>query len=584
MGRLGTATAAIGSVVASLTTTPRRVLATLAGNSLFFRALPDALARVDDLLVDSVAVPFVLAALSARGRDIQIVGGLFGWLMLAYLVYEFLPRLLPDADPAAAVLGRRRVRLLLTVLVCLLAIPLADQAPGIGSISILPSGITSLLDQRLGVVGLIAGWLVASPAVLGSVLYARWWRTASADDRIAFFRQLTPGTPTPTEREKTRDSLAREDWVRSVSSAVLLTGCVFALALICLLFALSAGFAGILFPLPEVVVLLGVTGSALTTRLPGTGLFTNIRGRVVAVETRLYTVIQYVSTSRKGLTLSLVFVTGALLSILLTLVSFAAVAVFVVILVVRPDVFLGSRVGLVTRWNVLGLLVCFAVPGLYSLWFWLRETARIPHFLQYWEETHPGSASVVETDLPDLVARPPGAVLLPTAFVALVPLFFRIEPDTVALVPDILFAVAWPAAFVATLWSVRWTARATPQHPRTERYVLPLVYLLHLVWVWVLFKALGQTFVTSQIVVALAILGLAVYYRPELSIRLESRLSRTRYLVLIEAVVSGGIFVAVGLGLRASGSAGVIPVAAGVLLVGGGLLAFALLWLADRAD
>lgn len=63
---------------------------------------------------------------------------------------------------------------------------------------------------------------------------------------------------------------------------------------------------------------------------------------------------------------------------------------------------------------VSGVLNLFLI-GPYTLWFWLREMYRVPRYLQVWERNHNGTAllDTQDVDLPSLVARPKGHLILP---------------------------------------------------------------------------------------------------------------------------------------------------------------------------
>jgi hypothetical protein len=96
--------------------------------------------------------------------------------------------------------------------------------------------------------------------------------------------------------------------------------------------------------------------------------------------------------------------------------------------------------------------------------------------------------------------------------------------------------------------------------------------------------ALGQAFAQPHVVVLVGSVTLVLYYRPELTIRLESVVERTRSRLLVETLLYGGFLIVASLGLRALGLSTVATGVTGAVLVGIGFLSFAILWLADRTD
>lgn len=590
MGRLNASTTAVTSALTAAVATPRRALATLAGNSLLFRAVPDALlpvvGRGADSLADTAVIPFVLAALAVRGEELRLVGAGFDWLLLGYLVYQLLPRLFSDADPAASVVGRRRFRLLTTVLVCVFAIPIADQMPGVFSRSVLPSAVTLAVNRLDVFVSVLVGWILASSTLIGLYIHRWWWREVTIDERVEFMDQIRPGSPTDEQKEGMREDLTRDNWVGLVSNGLGVTSCALILVAVCLFLSFIVGFVGILFPLPQVVVLVGVAAPAVGKRLPdgvissGTG----IRDRAIDIEMRFYRVLKYTSTSRKGMMVAPFFVVGTLLSMLLTLLSFVAIALFVFIAIYRPDVFLSARISILTRWNIVGYLLCATVPGLFSLWFWVRETERVPQFLQDWERRRPGTASVAEESLPAPPTRPPGVLLAPTAFVALFSTFFWIgRQETVPFLPNAAFAVAWPLALGLTLGAVRWTLRADPQPPWTETYALPGAYLLQLLWIQVLFNALDQPLLSTAEFAVVAVGGVVMFFMPDLLSRADQTTDNGTVQLVLGSGLSGGVLVLFGGVIYLfEQQLGLFAVAGGTVVIALGLVGAGILWLDDR--
>lgn len=583
----------IATALATVVSTPRRVFTVLAGNSLLFRVVPDglpALGRAADTVADLAVVPLVLTALAVRGEELQVIGVGFEWLLLGYIVYRSFPRLFSGDGPVNTELKRRPFRALVTALALVWAVPLADLMPSLFGRSVLPPVVERFAFGGGLFAPAFLGWILGSGLLLGGYLYTQWWRDATVDGRMEFMIRIRPGKPSEGEREEIRERLGRDDWVGHVTDGLGLLSAVLVLVFVCLFFSFSIGVADTLFPLPQVVVLVGVAGSLVGERFPERtrlGRFGGAVGkRSVDIETRLYTLLRYVSTSRKGMIVAPFYFLGALTSILLTLVSFVAFAVLVVIAVSRPEVFLSSNVPLLTRWNVAGYLICGTVPGLYSLWFWVRETGRIPQYLQDWERRHSGTAAVSEETLPDPVARPPGVLLVPTALVVLFAAFIRIASDgTVPTVPNAAFAVGWPLAVAVTVWSIRWTFRSEPQSLWTESYALPAAFAFQVLWLWLFFETglLDQRLFSRTELVTVVGFAVTIFYVPDGWVRLRSAVGRDWLQILIGGVASGTLLIGYSLAWEFAGlSEPLLLFGAGGFLIAFSALGAFLVWLADR--
>jgi FtsH-binding integral membrane protein len=177
-------------------------------------------------------------------------------------------------------------------------------------------------------------------------------------------------------------------------------------------------------------------------------------------------------------------------------------------------------------------------------------------------------------------------LLVPTAFVALFPVFFWIGgQETVPFLPNAAFAVAWPLAFGLMLWAVRWTLRAAPQPPWTETYALPSAYLLQLLWVNVLFDAMDQPLFSTPEFVAVAVGGVAMFFMPDILARTDALVDNRVLQLLLGTGLTGGALVVFGaVAYLFESQLGSFAAVGGAVVIVIGLVGAVVLWLDDRTS
>lgn len=469
-----------------------RVAATLAANSVLWRLLPDGLGRLvatgTEVLLDGLLGALIAVSVTVRVADVRLLGVAFELALYFYVVHTVVPGLLPDDPPASEVLGTERFRFGASVFVLLLGFPLAASLPVLFSRSAL-----EILAARagLGVPTDAAGVAFVAAAVGASFLawagvatytYLTWWRDATADERVTFFAQTSPRTVGRAKREQAREDLAQDGLTGTVTRAIAVLASTGLLPASLFMLGLLAALMVMLFPLPEAVVVAG----ALAGVLPGVG---RLPFRAVDLEDRLLAVLRYVTASRRGMLLVPFLVAGFAVSILLTLVSNVGVVFLAYTVARQPGAVLrAATASPLALWGLLGVLVCATVPGFFSLWFWVRETVRLPHYLQHWEASRPGGAEVeAMTDIPANVTRPHGNLLAPSImFLPLGGLLAASRGGDASPVALAAFGVAWPAATAVVAWAVYRTYAGDHQHPRTDGHAVLAASLLQLCWLWLL--------------------------------------------------------------------------------------------------
>jgi hypothetical protein len=572
--------------------------AVLAGNSLAWRLLPDAagrrLAGRLDVALDGLVGSLVGATVTVTLADLRLLGIAFDAALYLYLVAGFLPRFLPEGDPAGPVFGSRRFAYAASLAVLCLGFPLSMLVPvpfAPSSLAVLSAATGLSLGEPTAtqLLGVLFGWSVLVAGGLGTYVYLVWWRDATVRDRVRFFDQLVA---TRIDREEVVRNLSRDDWVGSGTGFFALFGSVGVLVVVFAFFAVLSGFAIVLFPLPELVLLTAVAVSAGTRLVPGDRRVRLAAGRV-DVEERFFRVFRFVRTSRKGAVAVPYLVVGLLISMLLTLISNAGVVVIGYAVLVRQDELARVALGAPLRtWAGFAVLACVLVPGLYSLWFWFRQVGRLPRYLAHWERTHPGGAPLESaTDLPPAPTRPLGNLLPPSLlfvpFVAVATLLDG-EASPAAIVA---LAVGAPALLAVVGWTVYRTRQAPPQHPRTDGRAIPLAFLIQLGWLWVFLG--GELIPDAGTAIGLTPLGFIaaatslIYVVPEVDCYLEATGAVEYTTAALTAVIGvatlsfAAIWAAVG--PAATGLARVLAAAGGLFLALAALAAAAR-WTIEREE
>lgn len=524
---------------------PWGLLGVLAGNSLLFRGL-SSLAEwrpVSFLAGEGGEVVLAVASITLRtSSTFALVGFGFEWLMLAYLVFAFLPRVFARWERAPAVFGTGRFRLTATLVVLGIAFPIAAAVPS-------PVGTSPVVGGSPGLPSLVL--IVGFAAFL--VLLRADLAGAPPAALIEFTERIFP----QEFEEEEKPPLLREDLLGRLNRFGLLTMIVAYVVLLCGVMGALAAFASFLFPLPELVVLAGATAALAGRWLPGS---LPLRTRTVDVEASFFRLVGYFLASRKGYTVLLVAFAGSLSMV----VGFLSLLASVGLVLSTPSLLIRFPTSPVRVWAAAGYAVCLAIPGLYAAWFWVRVTIRVPRFLADWEAAVPGEAPIGDVgDLPPTVTRPWGVLLPPTLPLLLAahvaptagllvldervcddlgicrtvghglletlrrfPLldwpFGPLEPSTVAGFPGMeapAFALGWPLAVGVVAWSVRWTRRHDPQPPGTDNLAIVAAALVQVGWVALFIDVAGVTLAPTEWVVGFFLPPFLVglHYAPDLT-------------------------------------------------------------------
>ncbi|MFB6078368.1 MAG: hypothetical protein ABEJ80_05270 [Halarchaeum sp.] len=556
----------------------RATAAALAGTSLFWRELPAAFGRrlsaLVDAALDGALGALIGGAVTVTLADLRSVGVVVDLLLYAYLVATVLPAYLPDTDEGR-VLGSRAFVVALSVYALLLGYPVSTVAPELFASS--PTTVVAAaLDVPLHPISptemavVFVAWGALGWGVLVLASYVTWWRTARIEDRIELYCAVVPtSTPRVDHAAAHRRQPAA---VNAVSGFFALAAVAGVLVLVCAAFGLLSGFAVVLFPLPELVLVATALLAALSARLPARARPTRVAARL-ELDSRLFGVARYVRAGPKGVAATGLVLAGVVFSMGLVFLSMVGLVAGVQLAATADG---GRQLGAgPDRVAVYALtVICLLSPPVYGLWYWLRQLSRLPYFLDDWHRRHgdAGRDGRFAADAPPLPTRPPGTLVPPTllfvpASVALLPAGVRSRSPV--LVGGLALALC---AFLG--WCVRWTYRAPPQHPRTDAWAIPAAVLVQVAWLAAFLRvgrrggAVGAALIPG--VLAVTAVSLFLYATPDLEARLRRRVGR--YAASVVGVLLGSGVLLGGSAWAVAGGASFVPAA----LAGAGGVALAL--------
>lgn len=424
--------------------------------------------RILERLGESTVAPAMLSLLAGLNTELQALAAISQWLFVGSLFYVYTPEIFRRS--ATEHTDRESFRLLTAMLT-------------IGYTVVLSSVIFGTPWTLHSTIGTLLGFLLATAATcVGYGWYFRRvlaWRDQSIADRIDV---LAAFIPVPAdEREEIHDGIAESGaWATirasSLFAAVLMT-CVMHIFLFGMLSVLVIG----LYPLVEILVLLGVGGRTVYRWDPSRFNFEQSRLDILDIKTRLYDAVSNAGRGLKGWTsLFLCVFFGLFTQVLFFAFALGLVAgstlSFATLVI---NIGIGTSFGAVLTWNTLGLGLSFLAASIYGVWYWIRILGRLPVFLDAWEVTVGRRESV---DRENKVTRPVGLMLPPALALSGATLWIVFAPSgsgqLVVSVPDLVYAAVWPSTLVMMLASVWRTRKKAPQRPWSENLAIPLALLL----------------------------------------------------------------------------------------------------------
>jgi len=443
----------------------RLILVGLAVNEVLWRLasdLPELLSYLQNENLLTAATSF----LSIYSSEVRTVSEISGLIFFFYTIYTFIPQLYPNRF--SKVTSRRGFRVLFASISIGIAVSVSkaiSAARGEGAfreLSLVESGIL-----------LFAATATASLFVMAAY-YGYLRRSIDLNNHILDIVKLRFQDE---ELEEFKEKSGRD---RKVNQYMAFSVFYFPSAM---LLGMVTYIAGLLFPIPEFLAL-GLVASVylepVTRRVQ-----TPFSKTEADVEANLPELIKNTYKTPKGV-----------FTVLLAIAGFGfGVATFNI---ASSDFLTDITEGLAQLLNVQvtqGLIKTarggsFFFAGGYIVWFWYREFRRVPHFLYWWEGKYAESRNMKQKYLPELPTRPPDALLIPAAFVALTSsrivlqsyfeygegrnsTTFGIETSSMV---DFIYLIGVLILSVALIWSIRKSLKMEPQHPSSEQYIIPICF------------------------------------------------------------------------------------------------------------
>lgn len=429
--------------------------------------LPGLWSRRGPALIDSDAVGLLGVVVTNYFVETTLLSHALSWFLALGIVYLYVDDIY--LERAMEVTERRGFRLLATAATGGFAFPLVAYQRG-------------SFESGDGT------WLVASVAVacFAFVTFGAYFRLSSLDlyapdgpiSRVMTeFARVEPGR----FRNERRDAAG---WYRAflVVTHAVAAGTVFALP--CLVMGLVTVVLVQLYPLPELIVLLGISAAAiqrlsfLDRTLPERGAFD--------VETRLYRLLEGATRNLKGTLLATLCLVNAVVYGVMFVggleIARAVLEVFSTLVTHWSPSTPGSPdlEDVLTLHVLVGMAAGILVAGVYGVTFWLWELRRIPAYARHWEARYDGAepptGEVRVARIPGLLL--PGYALLSTCLAAAA----YLPPGVVDATPAVVgFALAWPVLVGVCVWTVLDATRRTPQPVSGESAVVAGATLLLLI-------------------------------------------------------------------------------------------------------
>ncbi|WP_135822462.1 hypothetical protein [Halostella litorea] len=471
---------------------------------MFWRTLPEVPARrvagVLELLLDGLAGVVLAGAVTVTLGDLDAFGVLCQTAFYGCAVYQFLPRVLPTDGLGGELFDRPSYRAFATAAALVVGVPLSGSVPVLFSTSplaVLDAALPAAVPAQFSTAALLGAFFLAfGVACVGTGLYVYfgWWRTAGFDDRVELFDQLSSRRLTDEDVTDARERYERGGVDYHVTAFFVLFGVAAQVAVTLVFLGFLSAFLAMLFPLTELLLLTAGAASVAADRLGDrTPRLAAVVERAAArkgdLEARFLALLAYRRLSRQGDGVVLYLIAAVLCQVLLVLFSMVAVvALLYGVLVNLGEIRAPGWNTAVLAWDAVGILLCAALPGFYGLWYWARQAARVPAYLEHWERTRPETVDLSTLrDRPPEVTRPVGNLLVPS--LAFVPLAAVTATGSGALSPTnrVVFGLAWPAVLGVVAFAVRETLRRPPQPPHTDGTAIQVAFAVELTWLWLLF-------------------------------------------------------------------------------------------------
>lgn len=418
-------------------------------SALFSRTLLAVSALIDGVLrlPEDIIVPLV-----------SVTGGLFGnprigfvttWFLFYMILYNFAHLPYSYLDTGETEIPRNAFGF---------RIVFATSGVGLGIAIQQFAGQSSLL-----MLALLGGLPVGGVFLAYLSVYHNWNLFNPQGKAMVILKSLNP------VGEENESGLEYEGWLGYYGTATYFFGLAGVFGLPVILAAFVVHILILAYPVLDILILIwAVSGHFFSRVLIGPSK-KRVQNLGFDLERFLINVVEQATRSVYGMFVTAFALGGVLWSVLYLAIAVrvTAYAIETIVTVARLDPSMVTGIWLnpsyvltgilLPVWNIFGAVVLLFFSGSYSLWVWIRELQRLPHFLDISEER----TTVSELEP---VTRVYGFVAVPiVAYITTIPMA---TADTQSVVVG--YALVWPTILAGGLWTIRKTRQQSWQPVATE--------------------------------------------------------------------------------------------------------------------
>lgn len=483
-----------GALVARLSALHRRDLV------LAVFTLVDVGGRFLEVLLETV--PALVSLTSRTSVTPSTVGWFAGWAMFGTLVYGVVPSVFPDT------VERTNDRP---------SFKAVTAATAIGFAVVIESQVFVSWWSGAPFDGIGNKWFLFV-GIAGAITFtALQWRQHNGDPMspdgpfAALVNGLTPFFDVRGEQSSTPSRLV----VDLAGVGVYLLICVFMGLVVFLLI--------LLYPLPEVAVLLHV--GLRVAHEDDVGL--PVESWAAQIDRRLTASVGAFNAGPKGIG-SMVFILGGVLisGFFAFMVSYGIMSQIGYTLNAIYDLNLSPNHILAVLYMA-AVILTLGLLAIYGIWFWLRVIERLPYFLDTWVHTQPKDMRTTRTwnETGSLIARPSG-VMVPWAvlFITFSLMMPGCDITETGCFPSLGVILVWVSTVAGVCWLSWDSFSAEPQDPLWDNFAIPVAFSVQLFAIGIGYDIIGawnfNIPMAHKTLLLFVILAVCFYY-PDAYTRLE---------------------------------------------------------------
>jgi hypothetical protein len=319
----------------------------------------------------------------------------------------------------------------------------------------------------------VPGLFLSGGILLAYLIIIHGWTIANPEGKAVSLLQTT--TPHEDVREELAQDFSYDGILGVAAKTFFIFGITTFLGIPIVLAAMSGRMLANTFPLPDIVFLCWAVSARLLPRAAVGPDKNRIADLDFDIEAYLLDKIELATRSIQGMVCTLFIVLALFSSSQYLFISVTIAPPFVTLLQTALRSMPGSfslQQGVII-WNVTGVIVLLLLAGSYSFWVWVREFARLPHFLDEWEGRDFGRGR--------LPTRVSGFVIIPLIGWLVDVLFMTFE----SVAAFGWFTITWPLVVLTGLVSTWHTLYRNPQPVSNENVLIVAGLGLQTASIWI---------------------------------------------------------------------------------------------------